>query len=85
MERRTNRTFFSDHRAVCAIFAIEVDVKSLNKGRFRKRRKKRRHSVVDSSRRLLTTNKRVCVASASASLFLKFGALAEIWFQGFVR
>ncbi|CAH8391148.1 unnamed protein product [Eruca vesicaria subsp. sativa] len=27
---------FSDHRPVCAIFAIEVDVKSLNKGRFRK-------------------------------------------------
>ncbi|CAA7034736.1 unnamed protein product [Microthlaspi erraticum] len=27
---------FSDHRPVCAIFAVEVDVKSLNKGRFRK-------------------------------------------------
>ncbi|KAG2284552.1 hypothetical protein Bca52824_055772 [Brassica carinata] len=27
---------FSDHRPVCAIFAIEVDVKSMNKGRFRK-------------------------------------------------
>ncbi|KAL0721475.1 hypothetical protein Bca4012_036074 [Brassica carinata] len=27
---------FSDHRPVCAIFAVEVDVKSLIKGRFRK-------------------------------------------------
>lgn len=27
---------FSDHRPVCAIFAVEVDVKSLNKDRFRK-------------------------------------------------
>ncbi|CAH2043401.1 unnamed protein product [Thlaspi arvense] len=27
---------FSDHRPVCAIFAVEVDVKSLSKGRFRK-------------------------------------------------
>ncbi|CAN7005094.1 unnamed protein product [Brassica oleracea var. botrytis] len=27
---------FSDHRPVCAIFAVEVDVKSMNKGRLRK-------------------------------------------------
>ncbi|KAL0686378.1 hypothetical protein Bca4012_053226 [Brassica carinata] len=27
---------FSDHRPVCAIFAVEVDIKSMNKGRLRK-------------------------------------------------
>ncbi|WZZ16064.1 hypothetical protein YC2023_109153 [Brassica napus] len=34
--RRNTDSRFSDHRPVCAIFAVEVDVKSLNKVRFRK-------------------------------------------------